>query len=139
MVQLYLVGCSITDQQISQLAPGLYHCTALRELWLQANLIGEQGARYLADMLLHNKTLTSLSLLGCGSIGVMGATALVQSLHENSSVKCLQLSETFEAACEKVQGYSNVANRLVWMTDFTQQSVVKIEGKRVDCEVLGML
>ena len=81
--QLYLVGCSISDQQISKMAPGLHHSAALRELWLQANPIGEQGASVLAEAIRNNTTLAQLSLLGCGSIGNKGATALVQSLITN--------------------------------------------------------
>ena len=120
------------------MAAGLCHTAALQELWLKANPIGEQGASILAEAMGSNKALELLSLLGCGSIGDNGATALVQSLINNSSLKRLQLSEAFQTSCKHIQDYRSIAHRLNWGADFTQQSVVKIENKNVDCEVLGM-
>ena len=120
------------------MAPGLRHSPSLRELCLQANTFGKQGADVLAMSIGNNKSLALLSLLRCGSIGNEGATALVQSLISNSSLKRLQLSEAFQTACEQIQDYKSIADRLDWCADFTQQSVVKIENKNVDFEVLGM-
>ena len=137
--QLYLVGCNISDQQITKMVPGICHSAALRELWLKANPIGEQGVLALAKAIKNNKALVLLSLLGCSSIGNKGATTLVQSLLSNTSLKHLQLSEAFKTACEQVPNYSSVSHQINWFEDFTLQSVMKIENKNVDCEVLGMV
>ena len=120
------------------MAPGLHHAVALRELWLKANPIGEQGVSVLAEVFQKNTTLTLLSLLGCISIGDGEAAALVQSLLFNSQ-KRIQLSEVFKTICERVQGYGKVAHQLEWCADFTKQSVVRLKNKIINCEVLGML
>ena len=136
---LYLVGCSIDDSTAIRLAALLHYNNVLRELWLQVNDIGQQGASELSRVLKSNKSLETLSLMDCSSITSGGAIVLVNCLHDNSSLKQLHLSESFKSDCAKVPGYSDVVARVEWYPDITQQSAVKIENKTLNLRVLGKL
>ena len=133
------MGCSIDDSTVIRLATLLHYNNVLRELWLQVNDIGQQGASEISRVLKSNKSLETLSLLGCSSITSSGAIVLVNCLHDNSSLKRLQLSEAYKSDCAKEPGYSDVESRVEWCADVTQQSTVKIVGRSVNCEVLGKL
>ena len=131
------MGCSIDDNTAIRLAALPHYNNVLRELWLQVNDIGQQGARELSTVLKSNKSLETLSLLGCSSITSSGAMVLVNCLHDNSSLKRLQLSEAYKSDCSKEPDYSDVEEWVEWCPDITQQSTVKMEKKSVNCEVLG--
>ena len=103
------------------------------------NDIGQQGASELSRVLKNNRSLQILSVLACSSINSSGAIDLVNSLHDNRSLKRLQLSEAYKSDCAKEPGYCDVETRVEWYPDVTQQSSVKIEKKSINCEVLGRL
>ena len=91
ITSLYLSNKSISDVEVEALAPGLYHCSTLKELNLFNNNISDGGAVALAQALHHNSTLKWLHLSN-NSISDGGAVALAQALHHNSTLKVLYLS-----------------------------------------------
>lgn len=63
---------------------------------------------------------------------------LTSSLHENSSLIQLELSEEFQTYVDKeLLGYVSIRTRVKCFTDFTQMSLVDLGGKEVDGELLG--
>lgn len=132
------MGCNIEDAAVNYLAALLGSSTVLQEFWLQLNNIGQQGASQLAGAMIINKSLLTMSLLGCSFITSTGATNLVNGLHHNISLRQLQLPEAFKSDCQKLSGYELVQDRVEWYPDVSQQSTVEIVGKTVDCDSLGM-
>ena len=62
LTELYLVECSIGEDDACQLAEALRDNSILRELWLHHNPLGERGAKALVESLAHNTSLKSLYL-----------------------------------------------------------------------------
>lgn len=91
--KLYLNDNFIQDRGIFHLARALaINNSKLEELYLARNAITSIGARYLADMLVTNRTLKTLSLFG-NLIDNLGIKYFAHSLsYYNSTLECLQLS-----------------------------------------------
>lgn len=66
------------------------HSLSSRVRRLANNPVGEQGARYLAEALAGNRSLTQLSLLHT-ALGDPGAEAIAQHLAENQHLQELNL------------------------------------------------
>ena len=64
--------------------------TVLKSLDLHTNVIGDEGAKAMADALSGNTSLTSLNL-GYNSIGDEGAKAMADALRGNTSLTSLDL------------------------------------------------
>ena len=76
-------------------------------------------------MLDHNNNLKSLDLTGCVSIGEGGVEKLVAVLHQNVSLKMLQLPDNLRftgSATEKV------LSRINWTSDISTEEVIKLES-----------
>lgn len=134
---LHLVGCHIGDASISQLIEILHNSTTIKELWLQLNNIGQQGAKALSRALKCNTSLLTLSLIGCHSITSAGAIALTNSLHDNSTLNQLELPEVYQTDIEGNCGYDSIKARVKWSADIADVSVVDMGGKEIDGELLG--
>ncbi|XP_056365656.1 NLR family member X1 isoform X2 [Oenanthe melanoleuca] len=114
--ELNLTSCNLDSGSLRTLFPVLLRCKALHlqlnslgsdackeirdlllhdkcvvsSLRLANNPVGEQGARYLAEALARNRSLTQLSLLHT-ALGDPGAEAIAQHLPENQHLQELNL------------------------------------------------
>ena len=95
-----LTNCTIGPLGAQHLAQALCVNTSVKTLKLTSNLLGDEGALALAEMLggngtesggTVNTTLEHVDLCNC-SIGPVGAQHLAQALRVNTSVKTLNLS-----------------------------------------------
>ena len=89
---LILRDCHISSEGAVKLVAALCKNTALNDLDLSHNSIGEhvEGATAVAKMLVENKTLTKLYLWDC-HINSEGAVELAAALCKNSTLKYLNL------------------------------------------------
>ena len=62
LTELYLVECSIGEDDACQLAEALRDNSTLRTLWLHRNPLGERGAKALVGSLAHNTSVKDLCL-----------------------------------------------------------------------------
>ena len=62
LTELYLVECSIGEDDACQLAEALRDNSTLRKLWLDCNPLGERGAKALVESLTHNTSVKDLHL-----------------------------------------------------------------------------
>ena len=85
LTELYLVECSIGEDDACQLAEALRYNSTLRTLWMHRNPLGERGAK-----------------------------ALVESLAHNTSVKDLHLPQQYKDMISKSVVYGRVSNRVHW-------------------------
>ena len=86
---------------------------SLTELYLIQCSVGEDEACQLADALWDNSTLRELSLW-YNPLGERGAKALVESLAHNTSVKDLYLSQQYKDMISNSVVYGRVSNRVNW-------------------------
>ena len=95
-----LTNCDIGPEEAQHLAQAVCVNTSVKTLKVRGNLLGDEGAKALAEMLggngaessgTVNTTLEHVDLRFC-SIGPVGAQHLAQALRVNTSVKTLDLS-----------------------------------------------
>ena len=91
VTSLTLLNCSTNKGIYHELAKMLQANTALKELDLSRNEIGDEGARELAKMLQANTALKELDL-SRNEIGHEGAHELAKMLQANTALKELDLS-----------------------------------------------
>mmetsp|Transcript_23919 Transcript_23919/g.53597 ORF Transcript_23919/g.53597 Transcript_23919/m.53597 type:complete len:329 (-) Transcript_23919:112-1098(-) len=95
-----LARCELDDEMVKKIAGMLQSSEwrKLRSLSLDGNrAISDEGAKSLARVLEHNKSLEDLSLWGTG-VGDVGAGALAVALEQNCTLRNLWLGE-----CENIQ------------------------------------
>lgn len=85
-----LVSTEITLQEVVVLADSLRFNATIHTLWLDHNVLGDEGAETLAEVLSINKTIQAISLRNC-CIGDFGASSLSSSLWSNETLKMLSL------------------------------------------------
>lgn len=144
---LDLTGCDLTDEAIMHLSRGMLRNRSMRHLVLDFNSFGDKGvqhlsrtlsqssctlhdlhlfgnsisadgAEYLADALLHNKSLRSL-ILSFNQIGDRGVAALAAALTKNTTLKNLW----FPSNSVGCQGFLDFASQLPAMKGLEQLDV----------------
>jgi Ran GTPase-activating protein (RanGAP) involved in mRNA processing and transport len=93
MKAIILGTCQFDRELLEAFAEVLKHHPSIMELSLgQNNDIGDHGAKAMASVLMHSKSLASLHMCKAG-IGDMGIRALVRALKDNYVLNILDLSD----------------------------------------------
>ncbi len=135
LIDLRLGCCSIDDQGMIYLSRALAQSTMLKEVQLQRNSFGFTGAQELAEAIKSSRSIQSLSLLGCDTMGEEGTTRILQSLSWNLSVEKVFLPDTFQHVV--THDHSGLSSRVVWLPDVATQKVVNLSEKTVNVTRLG--
>ena len=93
--ELRLRVCGLSDEAICELCGGLKWCK-LKILDLGANLIGDLGAKGLADMLKDHPTLEELEVWGCEEMSGDSVKYLMDAMMSNTRVKMLRLDKKYK-------------------------------------------
>ncbi len=134
---LKLSSCGIDDEGMVSLTKAVTQSSRLKELQLQRNIFTHKGAIDLAKVIQGNRSLESISLLGCDTVGEAGTIRLLQSLTTNQTVQKLFLPDAFQHAA--TSEYCYLASRVVWLPDIATQNIVSLYGTRVNVRSLGEL
>ncbi len=132
---LKLSSCGIDDEGMVSLTKALTQSSRLKELQLQRNIFTHEGAVDLAKVIQGNRSLETISLLGCDAVGKIGTIRLLQSLTTNQTVQKLFLPDAFQHVSNSEHSY--LASRVVWLPDIATQNIVKLYGTRVNVRSLG--
>ena len=91
---LWLWGCGLRDEAISELCGGLKLCK-LKTLKLWDNPFGDQGTKGLAEILKDHPTLEELDVRGCKEMSDDGVQHLMDATMSDTRVKMLRVSEKY--------------------------------------------
>ena len=91
---LWLRGCGLRDEAISELCGGLMWCR-LKLLSVFGNPFGDQGAKGLADVLKDHPTLEELNVMRCEEMSDDGVQHLMDATMSNTRVKKLGLPSKY--------------------------------------------
>ncbi len=93
-LKLDLVRRKVSTYGLSILAPGLFGTSVITELYLGMNNIVSAGAVHVAEIVTHNTSLHTLSLMST-SLGD-GIIDIATALQENATLTKLNLSGAFD-------------------------------------------
>jgi Ran GTPase-activating protein (RanGAP) involved in mRNA processing and transport len=133
-----------TDSSITLLCSVLAHSRSLTHINLKRNRIGAYGGTCLADVMLSNRTITALDLLGT-EVG-SGVTAFVDLLRRSSDVQHLDLRENgIEAALmssvslllELNHHPPMVKHMMLQLLDGEKPDKVELTGTANGCTAIG--
>uniref|UniRef100_A0A1X7SPI7 Uncharacterized protein n=1 Tax=Amphimedon queenslandica TaxID=400682 RepID=A0A1X7SPI7_AMPQE len=112
LVALLISADSINDDGVIALTQSLINNKTITYLDLSINPdITSTSAQSLAELLLYNHTLSSLSLEGT-NIDTDGVLVLMESLRTNNTLGRLWLDKKHEQTCSSLPYYKTIENRL---------------------------
>ncbi len=133
--QLNLDSCKIGDEGITTLSQFLLATETLKDLVLQRNTFGPQGAEQIAMVMEKSKSIENIVLIGCSAIGKEGTNRLLQSLAVNQTVQTLFLPRMYKTFVEPEN--SHFSSRVAWLPDAVFKGTVDLSWTHINPISLG--
>ena len=110
--ELWIAAGSINDDGVITLVQSLKYNKSITELYLDSNPdITSASAQSLAELLLHNNTLEYLWLRDT-NIDTNGVLVLVETLKTNKRLRILRLDKQHKQTCHSLPYYTTIKHRL---------------------------